>query len=187
MIPSRAEALAILSEYIKSDSLLRHAFAVEGVMRRFAGRFGGDADAWGIAGLLHDIDYERFPDEHCSKAREILGGYGVDEILIRACVSHGYGVCSDVEPVTDMERALFAVDELTGLIAATALMRPSRSVDDLEAKSVMKKFKTPAFAAGCDRSLILKGCEALGMAIEGVVSESILGMREASGGGSARG
>ena len=178
MIPTREQAWNILCEYNESDALRRHALAVEGVMRHFSVLHGGDADLWGLIGLLHDLDYERYPDQHCAKTAEILRDLGVDEEIVRACASHGYGVCCDIEPLTDAEKTLFTIDELTGLIGAAALMRPSRSVMDIEVKSVMKKYKTPTFAAGCDRALIERGCAMLGMPLEEVIAQTILGMRD---------
>jgi len=178
VIPERARAWEILCEHNQSEALRRHALAVEGVMRHFSGLLDGNTELWGVIGLLHDLDYERHPDQHCAKTAEILAGFGVDESLIRACVSHGYGVCNDVEPLTDAEKALFTIDELTGLIGATALMRPSRSVMDLELKSVMKKYKTATFAAGCDRALIERGCAMMEMPLEDVITQTILGMRD---------
>lgn len=178
MIPNRDEALKILSETTKSEALLSHALTVEGVMRHFARLYGQDADLWGAVGLLHDVDYELYPDKHCVMAVEILRGHGIDEGFIRAVVSHGYGICSDVRPESEMEKTLFAIDELTGLIHACAIMRPSKSVMDLELKSVKKKYKTRAFAAGCNRDIIEQGCEALGRSLDDVITETILGMRE---------
>jgi putative nucleotidyltransferase with HDIG domain len=178
MIPTREEAFELLKEYNQSDALIKHALSVEGVMRRFARIYGEDEEKWGIVGLLHDIDYEKYPDEHCKKAVEILKGRGYPDEYIRAVESHGYGLCSDVKPESDMEKVLFAIDELTGLITAAALMRPSKSVMDLEYKSVNKKYKTPNFAAGVDRGIIEQGCEMLGKDLQYIIEESILGMRE---------
>lgn len=175
--PTRDEALVLLQEFNQSEILIRHALAVEAVMRHLAGRFGGDADKWGVVGLIHDLDFERFPDEHCRKTREILTERGWPEEYIRAVVSHGWGICSDDEPVSDMEKALFAIDELTGLVAATALVRPSRSVMDMEARSVMKKWKNARFAAGVNRDVIEKGAGMLGMELTGLIDEVIAGMR----------
>jgi len=177
-IPTHDEALAILKEFNKSESLLKHAYSVEGVMRYMARKAGEDEEKWGIVGLMHDVDYERFPDQHCKKAREILGERGWPEEYIRAIVSHGWGICSDAEPQTQMEKTLYAVDELTGLITAAALVRPSRSVRDMEAKSVMKKWKDRSFAAGVNRSVIEKGAEMMGVELKGLVSDAIMGMRE---------
>jgi len=179
--PTRDEALVLLQEFNQSDILIRHALAVEAVMRHLAGRFGGDADEWGVVGLIHDVDFERFPDEHLRKAREILADRGWPEKYIRAVLSHGWGICSDVEPVSDMEKALYAIDELTGLVAATALVRPTRSVMDLTSKSVMKKWNNARFAAGVNRGVIEKGAAMLGMELTVLIDEVIAGMRAVAG------
>jgi predicted hydrolase (HD superfamily) len=175
--PTRDEALVLLQEFNQSEILIRHALAVEAVMRHLAGRFGGDADEWGVVGLIHDVDFERFPDQHLRKAREILADRGWPEKYIRAVLSHGWGICSDVEPVSDMEKALYAIDELTGLVAATALVRPTRSVMDLTSKSVMKKWNNARFAAGVNRGVIEKGAAMLGMELADLIDEVIAGMR----------
>jgi len=177
-LPSRDQAWDLLTEYISSETLQRHVLTVEGVMRHFAGLYHEDEEEWGIIGLLHDLDYELYPDEHCIKVQEILREKGFPEEFIHAVASHGYGICCDVEPVTNAEKVLFTIDELTGLIYAAALMRPSKSVMDLETKSVMKKFKSPAFAANVNRDLIREGAEKLGMPLEDVITETISGMRE---------
>jgi predicted hydrolase (HD superfamily) len=174
--PTYDEALSLLKEFNKSDSLLKHAYSVEGVMRYMAP--GEDEEKWGIIGLMHDLDYERFPEQHCQKSREILEERGWPEEYIRAIVSHGWGICSDVEPQSRMEKTLYAVDELTGLITAVALVRPSKSVTDLETKSVMKKWKDKTFAAGVNRSVIEKGAAMLGMDIRDLVTDVIMGMRQ---------
>ena len=176
-MPTRVNAWILLNKYNKTDSLIKHALAVEGVMRHFARKFGGNEDEWGIIGLIHDLDYEMYPEEHCVKTKEILLENNWPDHLIRAVMSHGYGMVTDVEPQSLMEKTLYTIDELTGLITAAAYMRPSKSVMDMEVKSVMKKFKTKSFAAGVDREIILKGCDLLGMDIKEVVSECILGMR----------
>ena len=176
-MPTRENAWILLNKYNKTDSLIKHALAVEGVMRHFARKFGGNEDEWGIIGLIHDLDYEMYPEEHCVKTKEILLENNWPDHLIRAVMSHGYGMVTDVEPQSLMEKTLYTIDELTGLITAAAYMRPSKSVMDMEVKSVMKKFKTKSFAAGVDREIILKGCDLLGMDIKEVVSECILGMR----------
>lgn len=175
----RERALRLLYQYVKTDSLRRHALTVEGVMRHFAVYFGvpEETDHWGIAGLLHDIDYEMYPDEHCAKARELLAADGCPEDLIRAVQSHGYKLVNDVEPKTKLEKTLYAVDELTGLIGATALMHPSKSVYDLEVKSVKKKWKQKGFAAGVNRTVIEDGAAALGLGMDELMRETILGMR----------
>ncbi|MCK4624460.1 MAG: HDIG domain-containing protein [Phycisphaerae bacterium] len=180
MIPAREEAFALLKQYNSSERAIKHALAVEAVMRYFARKMGGDEDAWGVVGLIHDVDYEQFPDQHCQKAREILSENGWPEDLIRAVVSHGWGLCSDVEPASDMEKVLYAVDELTGLVAATALVRPSKSVMDLTAKSVKKKWKNKSFAAGVDRAVIDNGAGMLGMERTDLITDVIMAMREAA-------
>ncbi|UCE34932.1 MAG: HD domain-containing protein [Deltaproteobacteria bacterium] len=177
-IPTREEALAILQEYNKSDSLLKHAFAVEGVMRSVARKRGEDEDKWGIIGLIHDLDYEKYPDQHCTKTREILQEHNWPEEYIRAAVSHGWGICSDEEPQSVLEKTLYAIDELTGLVTASVLVRPSKSVMDLTVKSVKKKWKSPAFAAGVDRSIIEKGAEMLGVEVGELIEDTIKGMQE---------
>ncbi|MBA2132658.1 HD domain-containing protein [Capillibacterium thermochitinicola] len=175
---NREAALALYKKYNQDESLFRHALAVEAVMRHFAALFGEDEEKWGIIGLIHDLDYERYPDQHCIKVREILTGEGWPEEYIRAVQSHGWGICSDVEPVERMENVLYTIDELTGLITAAALVRPSKSVLDLEVKSVKKKWKDKAFAAGVNREVIEKGAARLGMALDEVIKETIAGMRK---------
>ena len=177
-IPTYDEALSLFKEFNKSESLQKHAYAVEGVMRYMARRMDEDEEKWGIIGLMHDLDYERFPEQHCKKAREILEQRGWPEEYIRAIVSHGWGICSDVEPQTNMEKTLYAADELTGLITAVAIIRPSKSVADLEAKSVMKKWKDKSFAAGVNRPLIEKGATMLGVELRDLVTDVIMSMRE---------
>ena len=167
-----------LCQYNQSDSLRKHGLTVEGVMRHIAALNGEDPDLWGVVGLLHDLDYEQYPDQHCAKVQEILGEKGVDEAVIRAVASHGYGMCSDIEPLSRLEKTLYTIDELSGLITAAALMRPSRSVMDIEVKSVKKKFKDKRFAAGVDREVIVKGAEGLGMELDAVIAETIRGMQE---------
>lgn len=179
-LPTHAEALALLKEYNQTDSLLKHALRVEGVMRYMARKRGEDENKWGIIGLVHDLDYEQFPAEHCHKTEEILNAHGWPEEYIRAIVSHGWGVCTDVEPVSEMEKILYAIDELTGLITAVALVRPSKSVMDLEAKSVKKKWKDKRFAAGVNRSTIGKGAEMLGLELTDLITDVIMGMRQLS-------
>jgi putative nucleotidyltransferase with HDIG domain len=177
-IPTYDEALALFKEFNQSESLLKHAYCVEGVMRYMAGKAGEDEEKWGIVGLMHDLDYERFPEQHCGKAQEILEERGWPKEYIRAIVSHGWGIFNDVEPQSRMEKTLYAVDELTGLISAVALVRPSRSVADLEAKSVMKKWKDKAFAAGVNRPVIEKGAAMLGVELTELVTDVIMGMRQ---------
>lgn len=176
--PSREEALELFKKYNKSDSLLRHALSVEATMKHFAEILGEDVEKWEVIGLVHDLDYEMYPDEHCVKVREILKEEGWPEDYIRAIASHGWGHCSEIEPVERMEKVLYAIDELTGLITATALLRPSKSVLDLEPKSVKKKWKDKAFAAGVDRSVIEKGIDMLGMEKDYVIKETIAAMRK---------
>jgi len=180
-IPTYDEAVSLFKEFNHSESLLKHAYSVEGVMRYIARKMGEDEEKWGIVGLVHDLDYERFPEQHCKKAREILSERGWPEEYICAVVSHGWGICSDVEPQTNMEKTLYAIDELTGLITAAALVRPSKSVADLEAKSVMKKWKDKSFAAGVNRSVIEKGAGMLGVELRELITDTIMGMREVAG------
>ncbi len=175
---TRDDALALLKRYNQSEALLRHAYAVEGVMRYFAGQFGENADDWGIVGLLHDVDYEQWPEEHLKVAPRLLAEAGFSEDVIHAVLAHGWGLCSDVKPEKKMEIVLYTIDELTGLITAAAYMRPSRSVMDIEVSSVKKKFKDKGFAAGVNREVILGGCEMLGMTLEDVIQMCILGMRD---------
>ena len=176
---TRDEAFALLREYNEDSFHIKHALTVEGVMRYFAKDlgYGDEEEFWGIVGLLHDLDFERYPDQHCIKSQEILRERGVDERIVRATASHGYGLTVDIKPEHEMEKVLYAVDELTGLIGATALMRPSRSVSDLELKSVKKKFKTPSFAAGCSRQVISQGADMLGWSLDDLISRTILAMR----------
>ena len=177
-LPSRDEAWKILSKYVTTDHLQRHVLSVEGVMRHFARLFNEDEEEWGVLGMLHDIDFEQYPEEHLDHAPRILKEEGFDDAFIHSVVSHGYGICSDTEPVSNAEKVLYTIDELTGLIYACALMRPSKSVMDLEVKSVKKKFKSPAFAANVNREVIQKGADMLGMPLDDVIAETILGMRE---------
>jgi predicted hydrolase (HD superfamily) len=176
-VPTREEALSLFLKYNATESLRTHALSVESVMRHYARKHGEDEDRWGIIGLVHDIDYEQFPELHCRKSPEILRDAGWPEEYIRAVVSHGWGICSDVEPQHRMEKVLYAVDELTGLVKASALMRPSRSVLDMEASSVKKKWKDARFAAGVNRSVIEKGAAMMGVTIEELIAETISGMR----------
>lgn len=180
-IPTYEEALSLFQEFNKSESLLKHAYSVEGVMRYMARKIGEDEEKWGIVGLTHDLDYECFPEEHCKKSQEILEERGWPEEYIKAIVSHGWGICSDVEPQTDMEKVLYAIDELTGLITAVAIIRPSKSVADLEAKSVIKKWKDKSFAARVNRSVIEKGTALLGMELRDLITDAIMGMRQVAG------
>lgn len=177
-LPTREDAWNLLTTYNSSASLRKHALAVEGVMRYFARKYGEDESVWGIIGLIHDLDYEQYPDEHCIKTEAILRENGWPEVYIRAVVSHGYGICTDVEPRTTLEKVLYAVDELTGLVATTALVRPSKSVMDLKAKSVKKKWKDKRFAAGVDRTIIEKGAAMLEVELSELITDTIMGMRE---------
>ncbi len=179
--PDRQAAYRLLTEYNQSESLIKHALAVEAVMRHFARKRGQDEDKWGVIGLIHDLDYERFPDQHCRKTEEILRREGWPEEYVRAVVSHGWGICSDVEPRSELEKVLYAVDELTGLVVTSALVRPSRSIMDMDAKSVKKKWKDKRFAAGVDRAVIQRGCEMLGMELGDLITDTILWMREVAG------
>jgi len=176
---TREKAFELLSEYNKEAFHIQHAETVEGVMKYFANElgYGDDAEFWSIVGLLHDLDFEVYPDEHCIKVQEIMGEKGLSEELIHAVASHGYGLTVDVKPEHEMEKVLFATDELTGLIWACALMRPSKSVMDLELKSVMKKYKTPKFAAGCSREVIQQGADMLGWPLEKLIEDTIMAMR----------
>ena len=177
-VPTREEAYSLLTKYNESDSLIKHALAVEGVMRYFARKRGEDEEKWGVIGLVHDLDYGKFPEEHCRKSEEILRENSWPEEYIRAVVSHGWGICSDVEPQTELEKVLYAIDELTGLVVTTALIRPSKSVLDVKTKSVKKKWKDKRFAAGVDRSIIEKGAQMLGVEITELITDTIMGMRE---------
>ena len=176
--PTREEAIALLRQYNKNESLIKHAMAVEGVMRYIARKRGEDEEAWGVVGLIHDLDYEQFPDQHCKKTEEILKENDWPEVYIRAAVSHGWGICTDVKPESDMEKVLYAIDELTGLVVTSALVRPSKSVMDMKAKSVKKKWKQKQFAAGVDRSIIEKGAEMLGVELGELITDTIMGMRD---------
>ena len=173
---NREEALALLQQYNKESFHIRHALTVEGVMRWFASNLGfeDDADYWGTVGLLHDIDFELYPDEHCQKAPELLEKGGADADMIHSVCCHGYGICSDIAPEHLMEKVLFATDELSGLIGAAALMRPSKSVQDMELKSLKKKFKDKGFAAGCSRDIIRQSAEMLGWELDELLQKSFL-------------
>ena len=177
-VPTRQEALALFLQHNSTESLLAHALSVEAVMRHMARKCGEDEEKWGIIGLVHDIDYERSPEQHCRRSPEILQGW--PEEYVRAVVSHGWGICSEVEPREHMEKVLYAVDELTGLVKACALMRPSKSVLDMEASSVKKKWKDARFAAGVNRSIIEKGAAMLGVDLGDLIADTILGMRTAA-------
>lgn len=176
---NREEAVALVKKYNEDPFHLQHAYTVEGVMRYFAKELGyeEEVDFWGLVGLLHDVDFEMWPEEHCKKAPELLKAAGADDALIHAVVSHGYGNCSDIAPEHMMEKVLFATDELTGLIGAAALMRPSKSVMDMEYSSVKKKFKDKKFAAGCSREVISQGAEMLGWELEKLISDTLAAMK----------
>ena len=178
IIPTREQAYQLLKQYNQSDSLVKHALAVEGVMRYMARKRGEDEEKWGVIGLVHDLDYEKFPEQHCKKTEEILREHRWPEEYIRAVISHGWGICVDVQPESELEKVLYAIDELTGLVVTTALVRPSKSVMDLKAKSVKKKWKDKRFAAGVDRSIIRKGAEMLEVEIGELITDTIMGMRE---------
>lgn len=179
MIPTREQALALLQEYNHEQWHIRHALSVEAVMRHFAALLGcGEEEKWAVVGLLHDIDFEQFPEQHCVKAQEILREHGVDEEIVRAVACHGWGLTAvEYKPEHTMEKVLFATDELTGLISAVAVMRPSKSLLDLEVSSVKKKFKTPAFAAGVNRQVIIDGATLMGMELDELIAQTIAGMR----------
>jgi predicted hydrolase (HD superfamily) len=178
-IPTREEAYALLTKYNQSDSLIKHALAVEAVMLHFAELYGEpDPQKWGIIGLIHDLDYEMYPEQHCVKVRELLTEAGWPEEYIRAVQSHGWGICADVEPQHKMERVLYTIDELTGLIGANALVRPSKSILDMEVKSIKKKWKDKAFAAGVNREVIAEGAKTMGMELDQVIAETLKGMQK---------
>lgn len=176
---TREQAFDLLKQYNKETFHIQHALTVEGTMRWYATElgYGDDADFWAIVGLLHDIDFENWPEEHCQKAPELLEAAGVGADMIHAVCSHAYGLCSNVEPEHQMEKVLFAIDELTGLVGAAALMRPSKSVMDMEVSSIKKKFKDKKFAAGCSRDVIAQGAEMLGWELNDLFEKTILAMR----------
>ena len=176
--PTRDDAYNLLCEFTKSESLIKHGLSVEGVMRYFAKKHNEDEEKWGIVGLIHDMDYEMYPEEHCVKARELMEEREWPEEYIRAVQSHGYGICVDVKPESFLEKTLYAIDELTGLITATALVRPSKSIMDVKVKSVKKKWKAKQFSAGVDRSIIEKGAADLGVELADLIDDTIMGMRE---------
>lgn len=176
---TREEALELLKKYNQDPFHIQHGLTVEGVMKWYAKELGyqEDAEYWGIVGLLHDIDFEQYPEEHCIKAPELLKAAGAGEDMIHAVCSHGYQLTVEIKPEHEMEKVLYAVDELTGLIGAAALMRPSKSVQDMEVKSVKKKFKNHSFAAGCSREVIQKGAEMLGWELDQLIEKTIYAMR----------
>lgn len=177
-VPTREDALDLLKEYNQEDSLIKHALAVEGVMRYMASKKGEDVEKWGVIGLVHDLDYEKYPQQHCSKSKDILEKHNWPAEYIRAVISHGWGICSEVKPETDLEKTLYAIDELTGLVVTTALVRPSKSIFDVKVKSVKKKWKDKRFAAGVDRDIITRGAEMLGMELSELIDDTIKGMQE---------
>lgn len=179
--PTRDDAFALFKKYNNSESLLKHALSVEAVMRYMARKSGEDEEKWGIIGLIHDLDYEKYPEQHCTMTEKILRENGWPEEYIRAVLSHGWGLASDVEPISLLEKTIYAIDELTGLVATSALVRPSKSVLDMEARSVKKKWNDKKFAAGVDRSVIEKGAVMLGVSVDDLITDCIMGMRTVAG------
>jgi predicted hydrolase (HD superfamily) len=179
-IPTRGQAVALFKQYNKSESLLKHALSVEAVMRYMARKAGEEEDKWGIIGLIHDLDYEMYPDQHCKMTEKILLENKWPEEYIRAVLSHGWGLASDVEPHTTLEKTIYAIDELTGLVATSALVRPTKSVLDMEARSVKKKWNDKKFAAGVNREVIEKGAVMLEVSLDDLITDCIMGMREAA-------
>lgn len=179
MIPNKEQALELLKKYNSDPFHIKHGLIVSGVMEYFAKELGyaDDADFWGVVGLLHDLDFEQHPEQHCIKSQELMREEGLDESIIHATASHGYAITVDIKPEHLMEKVLYATDELTGLIGAVAIMRPSKSVDDLELKSVKKKYKSANFAAGCSREVIERGADMLGWSLDELISRTILAMR----------
>jgi putative nucleotidyltransferase with HDIG domain len=176
-IPTREDAMDLLKKYNQKEGLIRHALAVESVMGHFAAIFGEDANKWRVIGLVHDLDYEMYPDQHCVKCIELFETHNWPQEYIRAVISHGWGICTDVKPETHLEKTLYAIDELTGLVASAALVRPSKSILDITVKSVKKKFKDKSFAAGVDREVIKKGADFLNMDLAELITQVILGMQ----------
>ena len=176
-IPTREDAFTLLKKYNKKQGLIRHALAVEAVMGHFAQRFNEDEEKWRVIGLVHDLDYEMFPEAHCHKCVDLFKEHHWPEDYIRAVISHGWGLCSDVKPETNLEKTLYAIDELTGLVASAALVRPSKSILDIKAKSVKKKFKDKSFAAGVDRAVIQQGAKFLDMELTELITQVISGMQ----------
>jgi predicted hydrolase (HD superfamily) len=179
-IPTREQAVELFRKYNKSESLYKHALSVEAVMRYMARKAGEDEEKWGIIGFIHDLDYEMYPDQHCKMTEKILTENNWPGDYIRAVVSHGWGLCSEIEPLTRLEKTIFAIDELTGLVTTSALVRPSKSVLDMEARSVKKKWTDKKFAAGVDRSVIEKCAAMLGVSLDELITDCIMGMREAA-------
>ena len=177
-IPDRGDAMKLFKEFNKSESLLKHALSVEGVMRYMARKNNEDEDKWGVIGLIHDLDYEMYPEMHCTKTEEILKKNSWPEEYIRAVMSHGWNIVTDVEPLSKLEKTLYAMDELTGLVTTSALVRPSKSVMDIQVKSVKKKWKDKRFAAGVNRDIIEKGAGMLGVELSELINDCIMGMRE---------
>ena len=177
-IPTREEALNLFKKYNNTESLLKHALSVEGVMRYMARKNGEDQEKWGIIGLIHDLDYEMYPEQHCTMTKKILEENNWPDEYIRAVMSHGWGLLTDTEPITKLEKTIYAMDELTGLVATSALVRPSKSVMDMEARSVKKKWNDKRFAAGVNREVIEKGAVMLGVSLDELISDCIMGMRE---------
>jgi predicted hydrolase (HD superfamily) len=178
MIPTRPEAFELLKKYNNSESLIKHALAVEAVMRHFAVLYNEDPEKWGIIGLIHDLDYEKYADQHCQMTEKILEDEGWPPDYIRSVLSHAWGICSDIEPLQPMEKVLYTIDELTGLIVACVLVRPSRSIMDLQLKSVKKKWNVKQFAAGANREVIEKGAQMLGKDLDYIIQETIKGMQK---------
>ena len=176
--PTRQEAYELLTKYVENDSLIKHALSVEATMVHFAELFEVDPEKWGIIGLIHDLDFDKYPDQHCKMTEQILREENWPEDYIRAVLSHGWKICTDVEPKEKMEKVIYTIDELTVLVAATALMRPSKSILDMEAKSVKKKWGQKSFAAGVNREVIEDGASMLGMDIKELIHETIMGMRK---------
>lgn len=181
MIPTRGEAFSLLQRYTQNEGLIRHALSVEAVMRHFASLLQEDVEKWGIIGLIHDLDYEKYPEQHCTMTREILSNEHWPDDYIRSVVSHGWGICSNVEPEHIMEKVLFTIDELTGLVTASALIRPSRSILELEVRSVKKKWNMKNFAAGANREVIERGAAMMGKELDDIIQETINGMKAIAG------
>jgi predicted hydrolase (HD superfamily) len=177
-LPNREQALELFKKYNKSESLLKHALSVESVMRYMADKSGEDPEKWGIIGLIHDLDYEMYPDQHCKMTEKILKENDWPDEYIRAVLSHGWGLASDVEPISQLEKTIYAIDELTGLVATSALVRPTKSILDMEARSVKKKWNDKKFAAGVNRTVIEKGAALLGVELEELITDCIMGMRQ---------
>lgn len=177
-VPNREDAFKLLTKYTQTDSLIKHALSVEAVMAHFAEIYGEDVEKWRVVGLIHDVDFEKYPEQHCVMTKQILEEEGWPEDYVRAVLSHGYGLCTDVQPIENIEKVIYTIDELTGLVAATALMRPSKSIMDMEAKSVKKKWGQKSFAAGVNRDVIQSGVDMLGMELNEVIAETINGMRK---------